>query len=242
MNRLIKSLFSAISTAVFVKRCAYCGEVIFHSDTLCDDCKAAPRLKGERCPKCGLQKEKCTCDKFNYKAEYEELTAPFVFTKSIAKGIIRLKLYGYTELAKPLGVEVADAVRKNFADVKFDCVTYVPLHKSRQRKRGYNQSELIAIGVADSLDLPLETLLIKVRRTKSQRMSTARERRANLHGAFDLPLDKSAEGKRILLIDDIKTTGSTLNECALTLHAYGAKCVYAATVAVVDEAVKQNNN
>ena len=240
MNSFLKDIRNALRTAFFVKRCSYCGEVVFPNENLCDECKTALRPQGELCSKCGLEKSKCTCKKYNYKCEYDEFTAPFIFTNSIAKGVIRFKSYGYTELAKPYADEIVAAVKENFDSVDFDCVTYVPLHKSRLRKRGYNQAKLLAQAVADDMDLPLGDLLIKVRRTKSQRSSTARERRANLHGAFDLPLNESADGKRILLIDDIKTTGSTLSECALTLRAYGAKRVSAAAVAVVDETVQRS--
>ncbi|MBE6720841.1 MAG: ComF family protein [Ruminococcaceae bacterium] len=232
---MLKELFKKLIVMFIPSRCRLCATVTEVSSCLCDDCKTALRPNGKLCHKCGLTKEDCKCDEHNYKFEYAQFTAPFYFCNSIAKGIIRFKNYGYTELAKPYAAEIVNSINANFDSKNFDCVTYVPMRKIRRRKRGYNQSQLLANEVAEIMHLPVRDLLIKTRRTKSQRSSSARERRANLHGAFDLAQSENADGLRVLIIDDVKTTGSTLSECALTLKAYGAECIYAATVAVVDE-------
>jgi competence protein ComFC len=159
--------------------------------------------------------------------------SPFYFENSIAKGLIRFKNHGFTELAPAYAKDIAACVNNHFEGVKFDCITFVPLRKLKKLKRGYNQTEILANELGKVLNLPVENLLIKTRYTKSQRTMSARERRTNLRGAFDLALDKEIDGKYILLVDDIKTTGSTLNECAYTLFAYGAKEVYAVSAAVV---------
>lgn len=235
IKKNIKIAADSLGVLIYPRRCKLCGEVIEPDKKLCSDCKKAPRPEGELCHKCGLTKENCKCDENSFRCEYTAFAAPFYFENSIAKGIVRFKNFDYTELAQSYAAEMAECIKDNFGDAEFDCVTYIPLQKSRERKRGYNQAQLLAKELAKRLDLPLEDLLIKTRRTKTQRTSSAKERRVNLHGAFDLALGKEADGKCILLVDDIKTTGSTLNECALTLRAYGADSVYACAVAVVDE-------
>jgi ComF family protein len=234
-----RAALDAVSVLLYPRRCALCGEVIEAGKKLCPECKKALRPTGDLCRKCGKIKEHCRCDDDRFHCEYAAFAAPFYFDKSIAKGIVRFKNFGYTELADSYADEIVKCIEEQFGDVRFDCVTYIPLRKMRERKRGYNQAQLLAAAIAKRLDIPVEDLLIKTRRTKTQRTRSAKERRVNLHGAFDLAFGKEADGKCVLLVDDIKTTGSTLNECALTLRAYGADAIYACAVAVVDEDLRK---
>ena len=111
-------------------------------------------------------------------------------------------------------------------------LTAVPLGRRRRRKRGYNQAELLARRVAGALHIPYADLLEKVRNNPAQRKQNARSRRVNVYGAYAVIDDSALWDKTVLLIDDVKTTGATLNECAKMLRMHGAKAVYAATVAI----------
>lgn len=239
MNKNINSTADFYKKVLFTNRCRLCGDVISPVDSVCDSCKNAKRPQGKLCKKCGLPEDDCECKNSHHICEYSAFAAPFYFTGSIALGLVRFKNNGYTELAEAYVDEIVKCVNERFKDVPFDCVTYVPMRKLREFRRGYNQSKLLAQGVADKLDLPLEDLLIKVHHTRTQRGSSAKERRTNLHGAFDLAKDAEVKDKYILIIDDVKTTGSTLNECAFTLRAFYAKSVYAASVAVVQPEKKK---
>lgn len=95
----------------------------------------------------------------------------------------------------------------------FDMVTYVPVHAARKKQRGYDQSELIAADMSALLGLPFATLFLRVKNTKPQYDLNPSERRENMKGAFALDEDVEITGKRILLVDDIYTTGSTMREC-----------------------------
>ena len=235
MSSFGKKAIDTIKYSFLTKRCKLCGEVIYQCEDYCDKCKNAPRIEGEICKKCGKSVDTCTCDKDKFTAEYDEICAPFTFDGSIAGGIVRFKNYGYLKLADSYADEMIASMKKHFESTDFDCVTYVPAHKLRKRRRGYNQSQVLAGKVAEKMNLPLEDLLVKITYTRHQRGSSATVRKKNVKGSFDLSYDVSAEGKSVLLIDDIKTTGSTLNECALTLVAYGARSVSCATVAIVDD-------
>lgn len=134
-------------------------------------------------------------------------------------------------LSKRFGADIAKCITENYF-MEFDMVTYTPLSKKSLRKRDYNQAYLLAREVSKRLDIPLVDLLIKVRKTDEQKTLSAQKRKTNVYGAFDLKDKDIVFGKRILLIDDVKTTGSTLNECAKMLNIYGAESVWAATLAV----------
>ena len=126
--------------------------------------------------------------------------------------------------------DLAEAMVKLFfrysgVDHDFDMVTSVPLHKTRLRQRGYNQSEELARRIAADMELPYMPLLQRTRETPSQTRLTLSQRRKNPIGAFSVLPDAVVEGKRILLIDDVVTTGATALECVTVLRAKGAKRV-----------------
>ena len=107
-----------------------------------------------------------------------------------------------------------------------DIITPVPLHPSRKRERGYNQSELLARGISKSTGIPMTAeLLARIRNTPPQvSMSTPEERRKNVVGAFECVGDVA--GKRVLLVDDVVTTGATVAECSAQLRNAGAASVW----------------
>jgi len=109
-----------------------------------------------------------------------------------------------------------------------DVVTYVPMSRSDRRKRGFNQAHLLAQGIGRRIGIPARRLLLKVRKTPPQAALPASERRENLRDAFRLI--RSGKG-RVLLVDDIYTTGSTVEECAHTLKSGGYEAVFVLTVA-----------
>ncbi len=126
---------------------------------------------------------------------------------------------------------MAHTVRREYADIDFDCIVPVPLSRDALRKRRYNQSAVLAKGLADLLDIPYAELLNKQQTTIPQRELPAYRRSGNVLGVFDAT-DGVPEGGSVLLVDDTVTTGSTLDECAKILKLYGAQAVYAVTATV----------
>ncbi len=116
--------------------------------------------------------------------------------------------------------------------ISFDYITFIPVSKKTLKKRDYNQAYLIATQLSKLLDVEVLDVLAKVSKTKPQKSLSAKERKVNVYGAFDLKDKSAVKDKTFLIIDDVKTTGSTLNECSKMLNIYGAKAVYAATLAV----------
>ena len=156
------------------------------------------------------------------------------------EGVLRLAIHQFKyndrpQLAVPLGLKLALFARASAPDLnglRFDALLPVPMHSVRRRGRGYNQSERLARVVGAELGLPLLTgALVRTRATRPQVGLSAEARRTNLSGAFAVRRPEAVQGKTLLLIDDVVTTGSSLYECSLALKGWGAKAVYALTLA-----------
>ena len=140
-----------------------------------------------------------------------------------ASGLVRnLKYRGVSRLAEPMGRQMVRAL-EGLQPAHIDCVTPVPMHVRRVRKRGVNQALLLAREVADGLQLPLEEALVRTRNTLQQARLDEAKRLHNLDGAFAVAGDVA--GKRVLLVDDVCTTGATANACAEALLKEGASAV-----------------
>ena len=128
-----------------------------------------------------------------------------------------------------------------FKDVKFDFICYVPFTLSQKLHRQYNQSELLAEKLSEKLNIPLNDVMIKLFDTKSQHKMNFRYRVGNVFGVYDIKEDQDVTGKIILLVDDVRTTGSTLNDCARILKIRGADKVYCTVAALAGVKPKEEN-
>lgn len=223
---------SFIKYMLYPRRCDICGDVVAINEPICLACKDNVRIEGNICFKCGKVKKDCNCKNAHHKPEYYAVVAPFVYDKNIPNAIHQLKFYGKQELANSMSKQIASTVLDRYNDAHFDYVTCVPMTVSRTYKRGYNQSKLLAKSVAKELGVPYKQLIRKIFNNPPQRTLSAKLRRGNVFGVYDI-LDESAVlDKSILLIDDVKTTGATLNACSYVMKIYGAKSVYCATFAI----------
>lgn len=140
-----------------------------------------------------------------------------------AGGMVRrLKYGGVTKLAGPMADDMLRACEQ-IRPIRADVIVAVPMHPKRLRRRGFNQSEVLARAVAERINLPCEDALIRTRNTVQQARLTGRERLTNLRDAF--VADLSVSGRRVLLVDDVYTTGTTAHECAIALREAGARAV-----------------
>ena len=154
----------------------------------------------------------------------------WLYRGNVRNALIRFKFMRRPGYGAVFGRELGQKLKKT--DYPVDVVTWVPTGFLRKRKRTYDQVELIAREVAWQMELPAEKLLRKTRNNRKQSSLRGKKARAkNVAGAYAAVDGAAIEGKRILLIDDIVTTGATVSEAAGVLKAAGAKAVYAACVA-----------
>lgn len=222
---------------LFPPRCVLCGR---HGAALCDACTSAlPRADPPRCPRCwSPQRPGSGCRRCDESASggpaLAGLRSPYVFQGGARELVHALKYHYHSALASPMGELMARYLRGG--SLPADLLAPVPLHPHRQRARGYNQSFLLAREVSRRLDLPLAAAaLVRRNDTPPQaRASEADARRRNVAGAFDCRPGAVA-GRRVLVVDDVTTTGATLDACARALLAKGgASSVWALTFARED--------
>lgn len=154
-----------------------------------------------------------------YDMQREGTSAPLLspMTEFSAGQFLTLKFHNCGAYAELLSHEMVRSIKDVYRDREFDLVTCVPMHKDTLRERGYNQAELLAKECARLLGIEYADLLAKTKKNKTQHSIKAAERAKNVIGVYS-PIDKNLiKGKRILIIDDIITTGSTLGECARIL-------------------------
>lgn len=210
--------FSAFLDILFPPRCVFCRKFLKNSrEPVCPDClKTLPYTSdgGEK-----------TGDFFSV------CVSPLYYEGSVREALLRYKFREATGYAKPFGELLARCVKENLSG-RYDLISWVPLSKKRLKERGYDQSMLLAYATALELDdVAVSTLEKHIHVEKQSAMGSAEKRRANISGAYRVEDPELVAGKRILLIDDIVTTGSTLSECARTLLTAGAKEVLCAAVA-----------
>lgn len=154
------------------------------------------------------------------------------YCSSLKKSIKKFKFSNRPSYYRTFGKLLALKVQNTPQLGEIDIIIPVPMHKNRQRQRGYNQAELIAGFTAGQLGIKSENhVLIKTVETKTQSLLSKSQRLSNLEGSFKVNLQKRIEGRSILLVDDIVTTGSTINQCCKALKLAGAERVIAGVIA-----------
>ena len=184
------------------------------------------------CPRCGRpQASGIVCPScWQRPTEIDGIRSPFKFDEVIRKAIHELKYRNLKAISPCLAELLADYLKAN--PLPGEALVSVPLHPRRLRERGYNQSSLIAAELGNRIGLPvIEDCLIRVKQAQPQvRAADVEERRRNVADAF-LCRDGMVKGKHIILIDDVCTSGATLESCAAALKNKGAKSVWGLTLA-----------
>jgi len=238
MNKIFDNVFDLL----FPKFCLGCNK---EGEWLCETCQAeiVPVIT-QICPGCKrISKAGRFCKKCRKRVSLNGVLVGAYFDEGPIKELIHnLKYNSVPELAKILGSLSADNLEQNLNFLGKDpLIIPVPLHFLRRAKRGYNQSELLADVIAAKINLPKNfKILKKIRKTKPQVLTDSKKRRKNVLNSFKIINKKGAKGandakgvcgKTVILIDDVLTTGATLNECARALKEAGAKKVWGLVVA-----------
>jgi ComF family protein len=216
---------------IYPRRCIFCNQIINIEDKayLCSECaNSVDKISGNACEMCGRPIEyagrcrQCNSVKHRYDAGF----ALYLYKDKVRLAIHRMKYGKKGGYCRFLGYSMAEYADKvNVPRVDYVCP--VPIHWRREHNRGYNQSELLARSYADKRGQQLELLLKRVVYTKPQSALKRAERAKNIKNVFELRKGcPDLKGKSVLLIDDIFTTGSTVDECTRVLKKHGAKSVY----------------
>ena len=211
-------LLDALLDLIYPPRCPFCRRLLQKKETLvCPDCLRSLRRVPESAQRRDIK-------------NITLAVAPLCYEGDVRASLLRYKFHGVTAYARVY----ADFIQKCIDENAFSCdsITWVPLSKRRLRTRGYDQAELIARELAKGMGLPCERLLVKTVNNRAQsRTGSAEARRANAAGVYVCPCPEKVKGKRVLLVDDIITTGATVLECARVLKTAGCGEVYAAAAA-----------
>jgi len=226
---LVRKVKTGILDLLFPPRCVGCGQI---GSYLCAKCQAEFELlepplclhcgcsnaNGGLCPRC--QRAPLQIDGVRSVAYFDGV---------LRQAIHRLKYGNLQAVAIPLGRFMAEYWKAHH--IPAEVIVPVPLHISRLRERGYNQATLLARELGKSIGLPVsENSLVRVRATRPQVGLNAQERKENVRHAFRCT-NAELRHKQVLLVDDVYTTGATLEACSVTLHQIGVRSVWALTLA-----------
>lgn len=236
-----KSWLDAGLNFIYPAFCQICGENRASSDEgyVCADCWTDVRfIQPPFCARCGLPYDGVITTSFEC-SNCREMELHFSSARSavVARGVVLDVIHRY-KYSRALWFEpfVADLLIRQakpvLAEQKWDWIVPVPLHGLKKREREFNQAERLGAHLARATNIPLNSgLLERVQPTRTQTLLTRKERMANVRSAFRLQKKQSLQGQKIVLLDDVLTTGATTSACAKILHAAGASEICVWTVA-----------
>lgn len=209
----------------FPTRCPVCSKVLFPHEDFCTECRnTLTEYNGD----------------FNISGAVK-FVAPFEYNEKISPAIILMKKGIKGNAAYALGTALADCLENHGIPQKIDVIVPVPMYFADKRRRGFNQAELIAKEVGRILKINVYTDCVeKIRLTEAQKNLTKRQRHINLRNAFEVKYHEKIHQKRILIIDDVCTTGSTLAELTRLLLKNGAAEIYCASCCKTPNIMKED--
>lgn len=231
MKAKIKNSILQILSIFFPKYCVGCNKEINTLLPFCSECESElERTAEDNCILCGADKKHCVC-KYNA-FHFSGLVAPFYNTGATQKCIYAFKFNSCDFYGEYLASKMAETILNRYGDIEFSVITAVPLSFFKWLKRGYNQSEILAMEIAKILNIPFKSGFLKRRSfgIAQHYFNKPNKRFKNASKSF-YKTNKSVKGN-VLLIDDIATTNSTLDVCSKLLLYAGAEAVYTATAVI----------
>lgn len=230
-------VFPKLLDLIYPPRCPICDEIVGEGGLVCEPCRLCLHpLTEPLCKKCGkplsAQESEYCPDCGRKKHLYTRGRAALEYDSLMRESIGRFKYKNRREYANYYVQELLNTCGGAVNTWNIDLLIPIPLHKSRRRKRGFNQAELIAKKLGKELGIPVCTdSLLRIKKTSPQKELNDQERRSNLKNAFQV-VNNHVKFKRVLLIDDIYTTGSTIDAAAAVLLEHGAEKVYFLSISI----------
>ena len=231
-------------TWIYPERCPVCLKIVMPKGAMLHpECKRKlDIIKEPVCMKCGAplsSEEEEYCEACHSAADrgWDLGSSLFPYHGTLGTALRLVKKDGRTEFVRFFAKQLKQSRRAFIERVAPECIVPVPLHPSKQRRRGFNQAELLAEALGEETGIPVRLLLKKTKKTRDQKSLSKQQRKKNVSNAFCV--DKMAIGKQlpesVLLLDDVSTTGSTLTACAKVLKAYGVKRVAFLSICVAEQ-------
>ncbi|MCK4307540.1 ComF family protein [candidate division WOR-3 bacterium] len=229
------SFLKDIFNFILPPHCSVCKNPLGDEEkSICDECWGSIQVVTPPfCERCGKPSEESVCNEcIEYPHEFTRARALGEY-KDVLSSLIRLFKYSHKlSIGRKLGGMLSTVLKNDEIMNYSDALIAVPLYPVRERARGYNQSDIIAREVSNYTGIPkLNGILCRIRPTKSQTELSKEKRKLNVKDAFMVKADEQIKWKKLVLIDDVCTTGATLDECAKELYQAGANEVYALVVA-----------
>lgn len=227
---------------LFPRRCPLCDDILFQSvftpeEYICGKCQGKPEyVKEPLCKKCGKplddERQEFCYDCGRKKSHYVQGKALWIYKGEVKDSLYRFKYHNRREYAAYYGEELVRVYGEWIEKCGIEAMIPIPLSRQRKRQRGFNQAELIAKEISRRTGIPVYSdLLLRIRNTEAQKILNDTERKNNLKNAFKTKENK-VQLHHILLVDDIYTTGSTMNEAAKMLKQAGAEQIYCLSVSI----------
>ncbi|MBA4398074.1 MAG: amidophosphoribosyltransferase [Syntrophus sp. (in: bacteria)] len=236
----MKRFIQGLSDLVFPPRCMACGVLLAgpECESFCRACFSLVRfIAPPLCPCCGIPIAGADAD--HLCGDCILSSPPYAIARAVARyeavlldAIHTFKYKGKIATGEVLGKMMADHLYPGFSIADYSLIVPVPLHPKRLRERGFNQAVILAREISKRFSLPLDFLTLRRHVFTEPQVNLGRDQRtANVHGAFAVKNKKKIEGQKIILVDDVYTTGSTVKECAGMLMTQGAAEVAVLTLA-----------
>lgn len=216
---------------LFPRRCPFCDEVVRYGDMICSRCRKGARYIGEaHCMKCGKPltgsyAEFCR-DCMHTEHIYTRGRGLYVYNDEVRASITRFKYHGRREYADHYGYDIVKHLGRFIISCRADCLIPVPISKEKLKKRGYNQAEVIADSISSHTGIPVwKEYVVRIRDTPPMKELNRMERMKNLKGAFKIS-PHVVKCRNVIIVDDIYTTGSTIDAVAAVLRKTGAGNIY----------------
>lgn len=230
--KTLSRISSFVLDLFFPARCALCDRIVKYDECVCNDCLSKVRYYDNYCKTCGFTV--CRCESNH---AYDKALCMGIYDGVLKEGILRLK----SKMSQQMCRFFAEWVRGLPEAENIDAVVFVPMTKKRFKQSGFNHSRALAKYVSAAIDKPLVcNALVKVKDYTHHKLS-ANERREYVNEAYECAASvKSLSGKTVMLVDDIMTTGATLDKCASLIKDLGAKSVICVCVAKVEKISTEN--
>lgn len=240
MRQTIKSFGHSLNSMLWPARCISCGELVDEGMPLCNVCFTGLRAACDEnyCHRCGgyISEESAKAGRCGFcmdkKLHIDGFARAGRYESTLRNLVLSLKRSENAALLQFVSILAKGAYQSRFADERIDLIVPVPLYWTRRARRGFNQADILAKSICSD-DIAIGKILRRCKKTKPQPVMTSySQRQKNVKGAFVLRRKVDLHGKRICLVDDVRTSGATINECARVLKDAGAEKVYGFALAV----------